>query len=163
MDSPSPSKRAKLSPGSSSLSEMPQSPEPGPDMESHHSPAKSVRSSETPIEERQPEPAAPVVSQAFFPDPLAPDPIVYHIRDVVPGMSDGERKEIYSVKAFPTRDLSDQIAGTPPDKDFSNAKPSTQVNFNTFLSSIEPYTRLLTEEDVAFLKERVGPPFSHSG
>lgn len=124
-------------------------------MESQHSPAKSPASGDSPMDEHQPEPAAPVVSQAFFPDPLAPDPIVYHIRDVQPGMIDEDKKEIYSVRAFPTKDLSDQMAGIPPDKDFSNAKPSTQVNFNTFLSSIDPYTRLLTEEDIAFLKERV--------
>ncbi|KAL9116113.1 MAG: hypothetical protein Q9227_000482 [Pyrenula ochraceoflavens] len=154
MDSPSPSKRAKLSPGSSSLSEMPQSPDAGPDLESHHSPAKSAASGDSPMSEPQPKPAPPVVSQAFFPDPLAPDPVLYHIRDVEPGMTDDEKKEIYSVTSFPTKDLSDQIAGIPPDKDFSNAKPPNQVNFNTFLTYIDPYTRLLTEEDIAFLRER---------
>lgn len=38
--------------------------------------------------------------------------------------------------------------------DFSNAKPANQINFSTFLTYIEPYVRPLTEEDVAFLKER---------
>lgn len=97
-------------------------------------------------------PAMP--QQGFFPDPLAPDPVIYHIREVTPGMTDTERKEIYSVTAFPTKDLSDQIAGTPPDKDFSNAKPTNQVAANTFLTYVEPYVRPLTEEDMAFLRER---------
>ena len=69
-------------------------------------------------------------------------------------MTDEEKKEIYGVTAFPTRDLSDQIAGTPPDKDFSNAKPTNQVAANTFSVFQEFYTRDLTEEDVAWLKER---------
>ncbi len=97
----------------------------------------------------------PIPQQGFFPDPLAPDPVIYHIREVTPGMSDAEKKEIYSVTAYPTVDLSDQIAGTPPDKDFSNAKPTNQVAANTFLTYVEPYVRPLTEEDMAFLRERV--------
>jgi transcriptional adapter 3 len=97
----------------------------------------------------------PIPQQGFFPDPLAPDPVIYHIREVTPDMSDAEKKEIYSVTAYPTRDLSDQIAGTPPDKDFSNAKPTNQVAANTFLTYVEPYVRPLTEEDMAFLRERV--------
>jgi transcriptional adapter 3 len=46
------------------------------------------------------------------------------------------------------------MAGAPPDKDFSNAKPSNQVSANTFASYIEPFARPLTEEDIAFLKEK---------
>ena len=98
----------------------------------------------------------PVVpQQGFFPDPLAPDPIIYHIREVTPDMSDAEKKEIYSVTSYPTKDLSDQIAGVPPDKDFSNAKPTNQVAANTFLTYVEPFVRPLTEEDMAWLRERV--------
>ena len=70
-------------------------------------------------------------------------------------MTDEEKKEIYGVSSFPHDDLSDLIAGVPPDKDFSNAKPSNQVNANTFAAYLEPYLRPLTEEDMAFLKERV--------
>jgi transcriptional adapter 3 len=154
-DHPSPSKRAKLSPGSSSLSEMAQSPEATTGINDKSSPKKAVPSADTTDDERQPPPAPPVTQHAFFPDPLAPDPVIYHIRDVTPGMTDEEKKEIYSVTAFPTKDLSDQMAGTPPDKDFSNAKPTNQVAANTFLSYVEPYVRPLTEEDIAFLRERV--------
>ena len=70
-------------------------------------------------------------------------------------MTDEEKKEIFCVAQFPKDDLSGLIAGTPPDKDFSNAKPANQVNANTFAAYIEPYLRPLTEEDMAFLKERV--------
>lgn len=97
----------------------------------------------------------PVPQHGFFPNPLAPDPIVYHIREITPEMSEQDKKEIFSVTSYPTRDLSDQIAGTIPDKDFSNSKPTNQVAANTFLTFAEPYLRPLTEEDMAFLRERV--------
>ena len=154
-DHPSPSKRAKLSPGSSSLSEMAQSPDATTGANDKTPPQKVVPSAETSDDERQPPPAPPVTQHAFFPDPLASDPVIYHIREVTPGMTDEEKKEIYGVSGFPTQDLTDQIAGTPPDKDFSNSKPTNQVAANTFLSYVEPYVRPLTEEDIAFLRERV--------
>ncbi len=158
-DHPSPSKRAKMSPGSSSLSEMAQSPDITIAVNDKSPPMKVAASAETSEDERQPPPAPPVTQHAFFPDPLAPDPVIYHIREVTPGMTDEEKKEIYSVTAFPTQDLSDQIAGTPPDKDFSNAKPTNQVAANTFLSYVEPYVRPLTEEDIAFLRERASQSY----
>lgn len=74
-------------------------------------------------------------------------------------MTDEKKKEIYCVAQFPKDDLSSLIAGTPPDKDFSNAKPANQVNANTFAAYIEPYVRPLTEEDMAFLRERVSALF----
>ncbi len=153
VDSPSPSKKAKLSPGTSSLSDI-ASPNPAPGLESHHSPAKTDVEMDSSDDDRVIPPPPPVTHHTFFPDPLAPDPTIYHIRDITPGMTDEERKEIYSVRGFPTKDLSDQIAGTPPDKDFSNAKPTNQVAANTFLTYVEPYVRPLTEEDMAFLRER---------
>jgi transcriptional adapter 3 len=75
-------------------------------------------------------------------------------------MTEDEIKEIYSVAVYPHNDLKDRTPGIPPDKDFSNAKPASQVQFNVFANYIEPYIRALTEEDSAFLKERgdrVGP------
>ncbi|KAG7106348.1 Chromatin-remodeling complexes subunit ngg1 like protein [Verticillium longisporum] len=75
----------------------------------------------------------------------------------------------------PTHDLAELelIAGDPPDKDFSNAKPSNQISFSTFSAYIEPnakpsnqisfstfsayiepYFRPFTEEDLGFLRER---------
>ena len=94
--------------------------------------------------------------QTFGPDPSTfDDPTIYHIRAVKPGMTEQEIKEIYSVAGYPHDDLHDLIPGTPPDKDFSNAKPTNQVAANTFATYIEPYFRAFTEEDLAFLRERV--------
>lgn len=103
----------------------------------------------------EPQPAVPQV-QVFGDNPLKfDDPTIYHIRGVHPDMTDDEKKEIYSVARFPRTDLSHMMAGIPPDKDFSNAKPSNQVSANTFQAFIEPYVRPLTEEDIAWLRERV--------
>lgn len=157
VDSPSPSKKTKFSPGTSSLSEVADSPEAAP-ASAHPSPTKSDVSMSDAEENRVIHGQPPIPQQGFFPDPLAPDPVIYHIRDITPDMSDAEKKEIYSVTAYPTTDLSDQIAGVPPDKDFSNAKPSNQVAANTFLAYVEPYVRPLTEEDMAWLRERVSDP-----
>ncbi|ATY63337.1 histone acetyltransferase subunit 3 [Cordyceps militaris] len=94
-------------------------------------------------------------AQTFGEDPSTfPDPTVYEIRDVYPGMPEKLRKEIYSVAVYPPSDLADLIAGDPPDKDFSNAKPSSQINFTTFNTYIEPFFRPFSEEDLAFLRER---------
>lgn len=160
VDSPSPSKKTKLSPGTSSLSEVADSPG-AIAASAHGSPAKSDVSMSDAEDNRvlHRQPAVP--QQGFFPDPLAPDPIIYHIRDVTSDMSDGDKKEIYSVTSYPTKDLSDQIAGVPPDKDFSNAKPTNQVAANTFLTYVEPFVRPLTEEDMAWLRERVSIDRQH--
>ncbi|KAI1771144.1 histone acetyltransferases subunit 3-domain-containing protein [Hypoxylon cercidicola] len=93
--------------------------------------------------------------QTFGEDPSTfPDPTVYEILPAKPGMTVDELKKLYSVAVFPSTDLADQIAGDPPDKDFSNAKPSNQISFGTFSTYTEPYFRPFTEEDLAFLRER---------
>ncbi|KAI0126351.1 histone acetyltransferase subunit 3 [Xylariales sp. AK1849] len=93
--------------------------------------------------------------QTFGEDPSTfPDPTVYDIRETKPGMTSDELREIYSVAVYPETDLAEQIAGDPPDKDFSSAKPSNQINFSTFSTYIEPYFRSFNEEDLAFLRER---------
>ena len=93
--------------------------------------------------------------QLFGEDPTAyPDPTIYHIRDLTPDMSEELRKEILSVATYPESDLNDQTCGTPPDKDFSNARPANQIAASTFANFVEPYIRPLTEEDRAFLIER---------
>lgn len=98
--------------------------------------------------------------QTFGPDPSTfDDPTVYHIREVTDDMTEDAKKEIYCVSSFPKSDLAQMIAGTLPDKDFSNAKPTNQVNANTFVAYIDPYVRPLTEEDMAWLKERVSIVF----
>ena len=69
-------------------------------------------------------------------------------------MTEEEKMEIYGVTQFPHDDLSHLVAGVPPDKDFSSAKPTNQVHANTFSSYLELFMRGLTEEDMAFLRER---------
>ncbi|KKK15007.1 hypothetical protein P175DRAFT_0530400 [Aspergillus ochraceoroseus IBT 24754] len=102
----------------------------------------------------EPAPAVPQV-QVFGPNPLKfDDPTIYHIRDITPHMTDDEKREVYCVNRFPWSDLRHLMAGTPPDRDFSNSKPTNQVNANTFLAYIDPYVRPMTEEDMAFLKEK---------
>ncbi|KAF7934484.1 hypothetical protein EAE99_002935 [Botrytis elliptica] len=107
----------------------------------------------------QPPPAPKIANyQTFGADPSTfPDPTVYEITKIKPGdprMSEEEKKKVYSVAAYPRNDLHDLIPGTPPDKDFSNAKPTNQVQANTFATYLEPYFRPFTEEDLAFLRER---------
>jgi hypothetical protein len=103
---------------------------------------------------RPPPPARPQAN-TFGDDPSTfPDPTVYEILPVQPGMTEDEIREIYSVATYPKSDLADLIAGDPPDKDFSSAKPTNQINFSTFSSYIEPFFRPFTEEDLAFLRER---------
>lgn len=71
-------------------------------------------------------------------------------------MTEDERKEIYCVASFPHDDLKDLIAGTPPNKDFSNAvKPNNQTAAHTFSAYLDNYLRPLKEEDIGFLNERV--------
>ncbi|KAL3423517.1 Chromatin-remodeling complexes subunit NGG1 [Phlyctema vagabunda] len=107
-------------------------------------------------DEHQPPPAPALPHhQTFGPDPTNfPDPTVYEIRAIKPGMTEEQIKEIYSVANYPHDDLHDLIPGDPPDFDFSNAKPTNQVQANTFATYLEPYFRPFTEEDIAFLRER---------
>ncbi|KAL0935281.1 transcriptional regulator [Colletotrichum truncatum] len=106
-------------------------------------------------DEGAPPKKAQPAAHTFGDDPSTfPDPTVYEIRPTHPGMSDDELKEIYSVAVFPRSDLADLIAGDPPDKDFSSAKPSNQISFSTFSTYMEPYFRPFAEEDLAFLRER---------
>lgn len=94
-------------------------------------------------------------AQTFGDDPSTfPDPTVYDILPVHGGMSDEQKKRIYSVAVYPRSDLANLIAGDPPDNDFSAAKPSSQINFSTFSTYIDPYFKPFSEEDLAFLRER---------
>lgn len=161
MTSPRNNKRKieAISGSSSSLSPASavQSPRDSTLAEEVVSPRNSRAPSCSSIDSHQP-PPAPSIAQypTFGSDPLTfDDPTIYHIREVTSDLTEEEKKEIYCVAQFPHDDLSHLIAGTPPDKDFSNAKPTNQVNANTFAAYIEPYLRPLTEEDMAFLKERV--------
>lgn len=134
---------------SSPISQAPPSASGTAPMDSAPSPSLSEVS-------HQPAPAPSVPHfQTFGPDPSTfDDPTIYHIREITADMDDEEKKRIYCVADYPESDLHDLTPGTPPDKDFSNAKPASQVNASVFANYVEPYIRPLTEEDVAFLKER---------
>ena len=115
--------------------------------------------SDSSLDEHQPPPAPaiPTQSQVFGEDPSTfPDPTNYEIPDYrsIKDIPRSKKKEIFSVAYFPEEDLENLIPGTPPDKDFSNAKPTNQVQSNTFATYLEPYFRPYTEEDLAFLRER---------
>ena len=116
---------------------------------------KSDDDSSSSDDDGRPPPQPRPQANNFGDDPSTfPDPTVYEIRPVKPGMTEDEIKEIYSVASYPKSDLADLIAGDPPDKDFSSAKPTNQINFSTFSTYIEPFFRPFTEEDLAFLRER---------
>jgi transcriptional adapter 3 len=157
---PSP-KRARATPSGSTSSLSPPeqliSPTTATAMEDHQPTPGSPSSSDSSSEDQQPPPAPATTNyQTFGANPLSfDDPTLYHIRDVTEDLDDDDRKEIYCVSRFPKSDLSDRIAGTIPDKDFSNAKPANQVTANTFATWVEPHVRPLGEDEAAFLKERV--------
>ncbi|KAI9868106.1 MAG: Transcriptional regulator [Trichoglossum hirsutum] len=145
-----------ISQSSQSPASLPKSPAAAPVKLDPPSEPGSPVSSNGSLSSHQPPPVATIPHyQAFGPDPSTfPDSTIYHIRDIKPGMSEDEIKEIYSVASYPNSDLHDLIPGIPPEKDFSNAKPTNQVSFNTFQTYIEPYFRPFSEEDLAFLRER---------
>lgn len=107
-------------------------------------------------DEHQPLPAPAIPHlQTFGEDPSTfPDPTIYEVLQITDDMDNETKKQIYSVEVWPESDLSDLIPGFPPDKDFSIAKPTNQVQANTFATYLEPYFRPFTEEDLAFLRER---------
>jgi transcriptional adapter 3 len=155
--SPSSKKARNLGSGSTSSLSPPSVHSPPVAANGDDGEAAETPSSDSSEDSHEPEPAptAPP-SQVFGPDPLKfDDPTIYHIRDVTLGMADEEKMEIYSVARFPHSDLTHLMAGQPPDRDFSNSKPTNQVSANTFTTYIDPFVRPMTEEDIAFLKEKV--------
>lgn len=159
---PSPGKRKRdaVSGSSSSLSEASPiaSPSTAPPPPEHESARATPSSGTSDDDAHQPPPAASIAQyQTFGSNPLTfDDPTVYEILPITDDMTDDEKKEIYCVSSFPHDDLHELIAGTPPNKDFSNAvKPSNQVAANTFNTYLDNYLRPLKEEDIGFLNERV--------
>ncbi|KAE8149650.1 histone acetyltransferases subunit 3-domain-containing protein [Aspergillus avenaceus] len=139
---------------STSLSPDHKSPRAAAATETSQVPGSPMSDDSSGSHQPEPAPAVPQI-QVFGPNPLKfDDPTIYHIRDITPDMTDDDKKEVYSVNRFPASDLSHMMAGIAPDKDFSNSKPTNQVSANTFLAYVDSYVRPLTEEDIAFLKER---------
>lgn len=155
-------RRASRESASSSLSPVDATTPAGTNAMDVDAGAPAQDDDESSSDEHQPPPAPTIPNpMTFGEDPSTfPDPTIYEILEVKPGMTDEEIKKIYSVADYPRNDLHDLVAGTPPDKDFSNAKPSNQVQANTYATFLEPYFRPYNDEDEAFLRERgdrVGP------
>ena len=128
------------------------------DAEIQDAPAtESHKGSPSSEDSHQPPPASIIPQfQTFGSDPSTyDDPTIYHLREILPGMPEDEKKEILGVTTYPPDDLHDLTPGTPPDRDFTNAKPQHQVTATTFATYLEPFIRDITEEDLAFLRERV--------
>lgn len=63
-------------------------------------------------------------------------------------------KKKYGVISYPTNDLKDLLPGEIPDMDFSKPKPTNQIQFNTFLSSVEAFFREFNDDDIKFLQSK---------
>lgn len=102
------------------------------------------------------QPAHPNTEKLIFGDDPTKfdDPTVYEITKVHAGMSDAEIKMHAAVASFPRSDLCHLTAGSPPDRDFVQSKPTNQVQATTFATHTEGYLRPFTEEDEAWLRER---------
>lgn len=69
-------------------------------------------------------------------------------------------KRKYDVASYPADDLKELLPGELPDMDFSHPKPTNQIQFNTFLSSVESVFREFNDDDVKFLKSNYIIPTS---
>jgi transcriptional adapter 3 len=140
---------------SAAVAAQPAAPEPVPDAQPQER-RISYDTNASDTEKPRPEPALPAF-QTFGPDPsVFDDPTIYHIRDWTPEDDEDEIKDILGVSDYPQSDLHELTCGTPPDRNLENAKPQNQVTYNQFSTYLEAFTRPLTEEDLAFLMERVG-------
>ncbi|CDO94035.1 unnamed protein product [Kluyveromyces dobzhanskii CBS 2104] len=63
-------------------------------------------------------------------------------------------KKKYGVVSYPTNDLQELLPGELPDMDFSKPKPTNQIQFNTFLSSIDAFYREFNDDDLKFLQNK---------
>lgn len=61
-------------------------------------------------------------------------------------------KRKYDVASYPTNDLKELLPGELPDMDFSHPKPTNQIQYGTFLSSVESFFRTLSDDDIKLLK-----------
>ncbi|KAM3161796.1 Chromatin-remodeling complexes subunit NGG1 [Lachancea thermotolerans] len=68
-------------------------------------------------------------------------------------------KKKYGVSSYPTSDLKEFMPGELPDMDFSRPKPTNQIQYTTFLTSVDSFFRDLNDDDVKFLKNKyIIPP-----
>lgn len=66
--------------------------------------------------------------------------------------NDEEYKMRIGVVSYPKEDLSTLTAGPVPMDDFTRAKPTNQIQFQTYSTFLEPYFRPFTEDDLQFLQ-----------
>lgn len=69
-------------------------------------------------------------------------------------------KRKYQVASYPTDDLKELLPGEIPDQDFSHPKPTNQIQYTTFLASVENFFREFNDEDLKFLKSKYIIPLS---
>lgn len=63
-------------------------------------------------------------------------------------------KRKYQVASYPTNDLKEYLPGEIPDQNFSYPKPTNQIQYTTFLASVENFFREFNDDDLKFLKSR---------
>ncbi|SCW04136.1 LAFE_0H06722g1_1 [Lachancea fermentati] len=63
-------------------------------------------------------------------------------------------KKKYGVASYPTNDLKDLLPGEIPDMDFSRPKPTNQIQYSTFLTSVDNFFRDFSDDDIKFLKQK---------
>ncbi|AGO13731.1 AaceriAGL139Wp [[Ashbya] aceris (nom. inval.)] len=63
-------------------------------------------------------------------------------------------KNKYAVASYPANDLKDMLPGELPDMDFSKPKPTNQIQYSTFLSSVDNFFREFTDDDIKFLQTK---------
>lgn len=63
-------------------------------------------------------------------------------------------KRRFQVSSYPTNDLKELLPGEMPDQDFSHPKPTNQIQYTTFLASVENFFREFSDDDLKFLKSQ---------
>ncbi|CDF87719.1 BN860_12882g1_1 [Zygosaccharomyces bailii CLIB 213] len=63
-------------------------------------------------------------------------------------------KRKYQVASYPTNDLKEYLPGEIPDHNYSHPKTTNQIQYTTFLASVENFFRDFNDDDLKFLKSK---------
>ncbi|BFZ57802.1 Transcriptional regulator [Savitreella phatthalungensis] len=63
------------------------------------------------------------------------------------------KKRRLGVASYPASDLAEFLPGKPSTDDYTKVKIPNQIAITTFYTSVEPYFRTLTEEDIGWLRD----------
>ena len=63
-------------------------------------------------------------------------------------------KRKYQVASYPTNDLKEYLPGEIPDHNYSHPKPTNQIQYTTFLASVENFFRDFNDDYLKFLKSK---------